>query len=171
MAMTLDILALVLLVLACAAGLGLTLIGLSGAWLMVLAGVIVAAWRPAQLGWEPVAWAGGLAALAEAIEFLAGALGASRAGASKRAIVGAMVGGLVGAVLGTPIFPIVGTILGGAIGAGAAAAALELSVAPDQRANPRQVALGAFVGRIVAVLAKSALAATTAVLLVWSAAT
>lgn len=65
-----------------------------------------------------------LAVVGEAVEFLAGAMGASKQGASRRAmvlaLVGTVVGSLVGTAVGVPV-PVVGPIIG-ALGGGAAGA-------------------------------------------------
>lgn len=121
-------LAMLLLLALNAAGVFLVALQLPGTWLMLLVTLGGAWWAKWQFGytWEdaPITWwtlgvLGVLAIIGEVLEFVAGAAGASKAGASKRGIVGAIVGGVVGAILGTFIpIPIVGTLVGAAIGAG-----------------------------------------------------
>ncbi len=115
-------LALVAFMLVCALGVVLTALQLPGTWLIVLATGLVAWWRWDQqtIGWYALAAVLGLAILGEVLEFIAGALGARTAGASKRAAAIAIVGGVIGAIAGTPLIPIpiVGTLVGAAIGAG-----------------------------------------------------
>lgn len=71
----------------------------------------------------------GLAVFGELIEFVSGALGAKKAGASKKStlysILGSMGGAMVGAVVGVPI-PVVGSIVAALLfgGVGAAAGAM-----------------------------------------------
>src|SRR5262245_43829261 len=109
----------ILLFLLLALGWGLTLFSLPGNWLIVAAAAAYAFLTPdgnePLIGWTTVAVLAGLATLAEVLEFAAGAVGASRAGGSKRgallAIVGAVVGSAAGAVIGLPI-PVVGSIAG-----------------------------------------------------------
>jgi len=106
-----------------ALGVALTALQLPGAWLMVGFTSLVAWW-----GWDQQLISGytlaallGLALVGELVEFVAGAMGARWAGASKRGAAIAIVAAVVGAVVGTfaiPI-PIVGTLLGAALGAGA----------------------------------------------------
>lgn len=94
-----------------------TLLGLPGNWLMVLAAVLYVALVPdsaATMGWSVVLVLAALATAGEVVEFLAGALGAAKTGASRRgvalALAGSVAGGLAGLFVGIPI-PIVGPIL------------------------------------------------------------
>jgi len=111
------LLALLLIVLL-VAGWMLTLVGLPGNWLMVGTTAVYAWLVPAQsraaIGWKVVAAMLVLAVLGEVVELLAGALGAARAGGSRRgaalALVGSLAGALVGAVVGLPI-PLVGSLV------------------------------------------------------------
>lgn len=106
---------LVVILLACWA---VTLFGLPGNWLMVIATVVY--WflftgnSSLAIGWPVVAAAAALAALGELIEFVAAAAGAGKAGGSKRAaalaLVGSLLGGVVGLVVGLPI-PVVGQVV------------------------------------------------------------
>jgi uncharacterized protein YqgC (DUF456 family) len=104
---------------------GLNLIGLPGNWLIVMIAVIYAWAMPAESRADITWWAiGGLASLAllgEALEFLAGALGAAKAGASRRAAVmalgGSLAGGIVGLFVGVPI-PVIGSLVGAVVFAG-----------------------------------------------------
>ena len=109
------------------------LVTLPGNWLMVaiLAGY---AWysdsgQTVEIGWRVVATAFVLALMGEAVEFLAGAAGAKRAGASRRstlyAIGGSMIGAILGAVVGVPI-PIIGSLIAAVLfgGVGATAGAM-----------------------------------------------
>jgi uncharacterized protein YqgC (DUF456 family) len=66
------------------------------------------------------------AVAAEILEFAAGALGAKRAGGSRRgtimAVVGSMIGAVLGAIIGLPI-PIIGSVLAAILFAGMGATA------------------------------------------------
>jgi uncharacterized protein YqgC (DUF456 family) len=114
-----------LLVLALLVGWGLTLFALPGTWVMVGAAVIYALLAPATgaaaIGWQAMVALVVLAALGELIETAAGAVGAQRAGASRRsvvlAIVGSIAGAMIGAGVGSPL-PVIGTIVGAVLGAG-----------------------------------------------------
>ena len=98
----------------------LNFVGLPGNWL-VLAASALYAWLIPDEGRTDISWwaVGGLLVLAllgEIFEFAAGALGASKAGASRRgaalALCGSLVGGVVGLFVALPIpIPIVGSTM------------------------------------------------------------
>lgn len=145
-----------LLVLAQVAGLLLIPFGLPGTWLQVLGLVGFAAMTDfAVVGAVPIVIVLVLAALGEVVEFVLGGRYARKYGGSRRAAWGAILGGLAGAIVGVPIF-LVGSVIGAFVGAFAGAALLELTRSPDTRAALR-VGWGAFVGRLVATAAKSAI--------------
>lgn len=145
-----------LLALAQVAGLLLIPFGLPGTWLQVLGLVAFAALTDfSVVGAVPIAIVAVLALLGEVIEFALGGRYARKYGGSRRAAWGAILGGLVGAFVGVPIF-LVGSVIGAFVGAFAGAALLELTRSPDARAALR-VGWGAFVGRLVATAAKSAI--------------
>ena len=114
------------------AGWVMTLLCLPGTWIIVVSAAVYAyfvpdGWR-VDIGWVVVAVVLALAVLGEIIESLAVAVGAKRAGGSKRsaflALCGSIGGGLVGGVLGLPIpviGPVVAVVLGAAFGATAGA--------------------------------------------------
>lgn len=120
----------IVLVLASAAAWVATLFMLPGTWVIVGLVALAAFFLPEApdrslgLSWYEVAGIGGLAVLGEVLEFVAGAAGAKKAGASRRAIglslVGAVAGSLLGATVGIPIplvGPIVAALAGGGLGA------------------------------------------------------
>jgi uncharacterized protein YqgC (DUF456 family) len=102
----------------------LLLLGIAGTLLpalpgppLVFAGLLLAAWIDGftRVGAGTLAACGVLGALTYAADFAAGALGARRMGASRRAVVGAAVGTLVGLFFGIPgliLGPFVGAVLG-----------------------------------------------------------
>ena len=102
----------------------LILVGVAGTVLpalpgapLVFAGVLLAAWIDgfARISGWTVAVVGVLALAAFAADFLAGLLGAKRAGASRLAIVGAAVGTVAGVVTGLwglLFMPLVGAAVG-----------------------------------------------------------
>ena len=125
-----DVVLAVLLVLVCIVFWGLNLIALPGNWLAVLL-LALYAWLGPQQGRTaititPVIAAAICAVVAEILEFAAGALGAKRAGGSRRgtimAVIGSMLGALLGAVIGLPI-PLVGPVLAAILFAGIGATA------------------------------------------------
>ena len=100
---------------------------LPGNWIIVALTAVFAFFLPDQdgpgLGWTIVAVVAVLAVLGEVFEFVAGAAGAAKQGASRRAMVlsavGAIVGSIGGSIAGSFIpIPVVGTIVG-ALGGGA----------------------------------------------------
>ena len=99
----------------------LIVIGLAGTVLPVLpgvpimyAGMLLAAWAGhfQRVGAATLILLGVLAAISIALDFIAGALGAKRVGASRRAQWGAFLGAVVGIFFGIP-----GLVLGPFIGA------------------------------------------------------
>src|SRR5882724_13128342 len=95
-----------------------TLVSIPGNWIVVGLTAIFAWWYPVELGrgiaWQTVGIAAILAIVGEIIEFSAGAAGAAKHGASRRAVdlslVGAMLGSLAGFFVGIPI-PIIGPLV------------------------------------------------------------
>lgn len=107
----------VLAVLLVVVGLGgILLPALPGAPL-VFAGLLLASWAEdfAHVGtWTFVAL-GALTVLAQAADFAAGALGAKKFGASRRAVIGAAIGAVVGLFFGIPgilLGPFAGAVIG-----------------------------------------------------------
>ncbi len=95
---------------------GVVLPGLPGIPL-VLAGLVLGAWIDDfdYVGRNTLLVIGVLALLATSVEFAASALGAKRAGAHRRAVVGAALGALVGlffALPGIVIGPFAGAVIG-----------------------------------------------------------
>lgn len=116
------------LVVMCAVGWLANLISLPGNWIAVALLGLYAWLGPShgrvQIGFLVPAVAFGLALLGEAFEFAAGAVGARKAGASRRstlyAIVGSMSGAVLGAFIGIPVpvvGPVIAAILFGGLGA------------------------------------------------------
>jgi hypothetical protein len=169
---------LILILLACWF---VTMLGMPGNWLMVAATALYACLVPAQsrvaLGWKTVLALLVLAALGEIVELLAGALGAARAGGSRRgavmALAGSILGGLLGIIVGLPI-PLVGSILAAvlfaALGALAGAVLGETWSGKGPSAS-WQIAKVAFWGRLKGTLGKLLIGAimilVAAVALLW----
>jgi hypothetical protein len=153
-----------LLVGACLAGVLVTPIALPGTLIILLAaGVYAWATDFATVGW-PLLWTlVAIAAAAEAAEWLTGAVGARRAGGSRRAawlaIAGAFVGGLLGAGVGFGLGAIPGALLGAFAGAFLAEASLE-----GDFDRARRVGWGALVGRAWGMAIKGAAAVAMTIL-------
>ncbi len=147
-------------------GLFLNIIGLPGLWLMVAAHAAYAwATWPRFAGWESLVALLALALLAELAEFVAGAAGSKSAGGTFRSAAGAIIGGIVGAIAGQILIPIpiVGAVIGACGGSFLGAAGLESThVKQDVETTAmhwdraRRVGWGAFKGRLVGIVLKSA---------------
>ena len=116
---------------------------------LVFAGLVVAAWAEGftYVGQGTLVVLLVLCLLGYGIDFLAGALGASRYGASKYSIIGAAIGAIAGMFFGLP-----GIILGPFIGAVVG----ELYVRRDLQAAGR-AGFGAWIGLIAGTAAKIAI--------------
>jgi uncharacterized protein YqgC (DUF456 family) len=132
-------------------------IGLSGNWFvagLALVHALVTGFDP--LGWRVLAILVGLALLGEGVEFVLGTFYVARKGATRGGVVLAFVGGIVGAVLGNGIVPVVGAVLGSFVGAFAGAVGGEFL--RQQRLEPSlRIGGHAFVGRLLAMVAKHAI--------------
>jgi uncharacterized protein YqgC (DUF456 family) len=129
--------------------LGVILPVLPGAPLIFL-GAVLAAWgeRFAYIGYPTLIVLGLLAALAVAVDFIAGAFGVKRFGASPRAVTGATLGAIVGLFFGL-VGVLIGPFVGAAIG--------ELSVRRNLAAASR-AGVGAALGLALGTAAKLAIA-------------
>ena len=162
-----TIVILVLFAIVGAACVLLALIGLAGTWIMVVLAIVIELvdswWGDGETwGWTALGICIGLAIVGELMELGAGALGAKVGGGSKRAMVGAIVGGIVGGIALTPFIPIpvVGTLVGAVIGTFAGAVIGELThKEPAAMGSIATSAVGATIGRILGVLAKTGVAA------------
>ena len=131
--------------------LGMILPVLPGAPVIFL-GALLAAWGEefAYIGYGTLIVLGLLAAFAVAVDFIAGAFGVKRFGASPGAVTGATIGAIVGLFFGL-IGVLVGPFVGAAIG--------ELSVRRNLAAASR-AGVGAALGLALGAAAKLAIAFT-----------
>lgn len=159
-----SVIAAVLLVVLCAAAWGLNLISLPGNWIGVAMLATFAWLGPDEgrlaIGYVAVGAAFAFALLGEALEFAAGAVGATKAGASRRstvfAMIGSMVGAIGGATIGIPvpvIGPVLAAILFGGLGATAGAMYGEWTDGRNWKEN-WTIGHAAFWGRTAGVLGK-----------------
>lgn len=158
-------LAVLLLLLILTVAWALNLFTLPGNWLMVAAVAVFALLIEEDgsigIGWPVVIGLVVLALVGELIEMGAGALGAARAGGSKRgavlAVFGSMAGSLAGAFVGLPIpfvGPVVGILLGASTGALGGAMLGEWWKGRDLDES-WQVGHNAFWGRLLGTLGKT----------------
>lgn len=106
----------------------------------------------------------GLAIIGEILEYILGVSMAIKRGASRRAAFGGIIGGIAGAFAGIPVF-MIGPVIGLFIGVFAGAFLVELAVKKNAAASFRS-AMGAFYGRLGAVLVKT-LIGITMVIILW----
>ncbi len=152
----------------------LNFISLPGNWLIVAAATLFALFvhGPDRQGitWTTVGVLCVLGTVGEIIEFVAGAAGAAKQGASRRAIglsiLGAIVGSAMGIGAGLPVPVIgsaVGAIFGGAIGAFVGAL---LGERWSGKSLPEGIAVGqaAFLGRLLGTVGKLAVGAIMVVI-------
>ncbi len=141
--------------------------GIPGSWISLGAiAVYAAATRFSAVGWRMLLVMAGIAAAGEIAESLLGTLYVARKGATKWGVLGAFAGGLLGAIFGTAIVPVVGSILFGFVGAFAGAVASEYAY---YRSLDRALRTGffAFVGKLLAMLVKFALAIVVLALFIY----
>lgn len=117
---------------------------------LVLAGIVLGAWIDdfAHVGWPSLTLITLLAVLAWALEYVAGLLGAKRAGASRQALIGAALGTVAGIFMG-----LVGILFMPLLGA----AAGEYLARRDQR-HAVKVGLWTWLGLMAGLLAKVVIA-------------
>ncbi len=128
---------------------GLALPALPGAPVL-FAGLLLAAWIDdfTYVGAGTLAVLGVLTILTYVVDFIAGAFGAKRFGASRRGVVGSFIGALVGLFFGIP-----GLLLGPFIGAVLGELSMQRSLGAAGRSG-----VGATLGLVIGSAAKLALA-------------
>jgi uncharacterized protein YqgC (DUF456 family) len=136
----------------------LIFIGLPGSWIALAAIVAYGiATRFSPLGWKLLLVMAAIGGVGEIVESLLGIVYVARKGATKWGVLGAFAGGIAGAIAGTMIVPLVGSIAFGFVGAFVGAVACEYAY---YRSLDRALRTGffAFIGKLLAMLAKFALA-------------
>jgi len=100
--------------LLCAAGMGLSLLTISGTWLVLAAGVLARLLGGGFPGWGTLAAFGGVCVAVEAGEWYSSSWGITKRGGSGAAGWMSLLGGIAGAVLGGIFIPlaIVGPLAG-----------------------------------------------------------
>jgi uncharacterized protein YqgC (DUF456 family) len=155
-------------------GIALTAMTLPGTWLAIV-GALLAQWwymeyhdGDQMFSWWSIGACVALAIIAEIVEFFASAVGAAKAGGTRRGAIGSIIGGLVGAIVGQILIPvpILGAILGATIGAGLGASVGERTRDGVTLKQAATVGAGAAAGRFAATIAKTGFAAAIAVIIV-----
>ncbi len=147
-------------------GVGLTLFTLPGNFVILLAAVVYGFYEGFSRFDAGFLFAlAGLFVLGEAVEFVAGMLGAKRQNASARAVLATLAGGVAGALAGSVVLPVLGTVAGAVVGAFVLSYAAEYSKTGDREKSAR-VARGAAAGLLAGTLFKLAVAVGMAAALV-----
>lgn len=154
--------------LLCAGGVGLSLVSLSGTWLVGAAALVAAmlnGW--VDPGWGVVLVFFGIAGAIELAEFVAGVYGVQRRGGSRWAGLAALGGGIAGGLLGilVPVW-LVGSLVGMFAGSFLAVFAVEYR-RTRHRGQAVHVARGAVVARVAVLLLKIGATAGMCVYLAW----
>ncbi|MBY0111290.1 MAG: DUF456 domain-containing protein [Phycisphaerales bacterium] len=154
------------LVLAAALGFVLTLLTLPGLWLPIVVALGFQWFHPEMFSWWTIGAAVLLGVMAETLEFVASAAGATKAGGTKRSAAGAILGTLAGAIVGSAFFFPIGTILGAVAGAGVGAVLLDKTRVERTWSESTRVGAGAAAARGIAIVIKASFSAIIAMLLV-----
>ena len=130
---------------------GIVLPALPGT-ILVLAGIVLGAWIGdfQEVGWLALTAVGVLAVLAWLMDYVAAALGAKRAGASRQAIIGAAIGTVAGIFMG-----LVGVLFMPLVGAAAGE-----FIARRHHGQALRVGVATWLGLLAGMLAKFVLAFT-----------
>jgi len=169
-----TVLIVLIMLLAVATGMVLAFLTLPGVWFMLVAAIAVELVFPNQTVFHPATLITlvVIAILGEIFELLASAVGAGKAGGSRKSGFLSVIGALIGAIAGTVLIPLplVGTIAGACIGAGLFALFSERLIERRDWDQSAQVARGAALGRLAATFVKISIAIVVGVALVWAAA-
>ncbi len=162
--------------LSCLCAVVMVVLTLPGIWCMFVVSGLCLLWRPDIITWRAVVVIGVIGVIAEAVEFLASAVGVKRLGGSRRGAMGSIVGTIIGAILGgvfLSVIPVVGwvlgPILGGILGAGAGALVVERGVVRMSWRDSVRSGGGAAMGRTVSIFVKLGLALGAGVIFMFAA--
>lgn len=139
-------------------GIGLTVIGLPGNWLIFFIALGYGYLESfVYMNHTVLLILFGAVLAGELVEFVAGALGAKKENASNRAVLAAFIGGIAGGILGTGIMPGLGSIAG-AVGGSFAAGYLAEYAATGNSEKAGRVAKSIVVGQALGLIFKLAMA-------------
>ncbi len=139
------------------AGIGLTIVGIGGTFLIVIGALFynLITWSMA-ISSSTLLWITGLAVIGELLEWIITLVGMKTAGVSRHALIGTIVGAVIGGIA-LSIVPIIGTIIGIVLGAMAGAWLLEFYHNKNSQ-KAWKAAKAALLGRALVSLAKFVLA-------------
>ena len=109
-----------------------------------------------------------IAIAGEVLEYVIGIKAAKSGGASRAGVTGAIIGGLAGAIIGVPVF-LIGSLIGMFIGAFLGAVVAELSVEKKPFKHAVKAGIGAFKGRVGAIMVKELLGVVMIIVIVMAA--
>ncbi len=139
-------------------GIGLTIIGLPGNWLIFFVALGYGYLEAfAYMNNTVLLILFGAVLAGELVEFIAGSLGAKKENATKTAILAAFIGGIAGGIIGTGIMPGLGSIAG-AVGGSFTAGYLAEYAATGNREKAGRVAKSIVVGQALGLIFKLATA-------------
>jgi len=139
------------------AGVSLTMVGLPGNLLVLLAALGYGYWEGfVHLNTKLLWILCGVFLIGETVEFIAGALGAKSKKASGWTITAALCGAVAGSIVGTSFLPLAGSFLGAMLGAFAASYAVEYFLTRDA-AKAISVARSVMCGQIIGMVVKFSL--------------
>jgi len=152
-------------------GCAMTVLTLSGAWLILLAALLVQFFAPGTFATSTLIVVAILTLAGDVLEALSSGVTARRAGASRSAARWSVAGGIAGALLGSFLLPIpiVGTLAGAAVGAGIGTSAIHHREGHQFR-DVSRVGAAALSGRLAATIIKAALTVAVGVIVVAAAA-
>ena len=139
------------------AGIGLTIVGIGGTFLIVIGALLynLITWSM-NISANTLLWITGLAVIGELLEWIITLVGMKTAGVSRYALMGTIVGAVIGG-MALSIVPIIGTIIGIVHGAVLGAFAMEIYHTHDAQ-KAWKAAKTALLGRALVSLTKFVLA-------------
>lgn len=133
----------------------LSVLALSGSWLVLLA-ALIAKLSVGAPAWGSIVIFTLLCIASEIFEALAGFIGVQKRGGSALAGVAALLGGLIGATMGTALLPVIGTLAGMIIGSFAAAFSTEW-LRLRHHGKAAHIAWGTVISRLAVLFVKTGL--------------
>jgi len=148
-------------------GVFMTMVGLPGNILIVLAGLMYGYYDGFEhVNYVVLASVVGVFMMGEVIEFWAGLIGAKKEKASTRAVVAAFIGTVLGGIWGTVILPLIGSIIGALLGAFMITAVAEYTKTKNKE-QAKRVAIGVLKGQIVGMVFKVVAAVGMSIVLIY----
>jgi uncharacterized protein YqgC (DUF456 family) len=139
------------------AGMGLTALGLPGNLLIFVTALAYGYYDGfVHIGYTFLFNLLGILLLGELVEFIAGAYGAKRERASKRATVAAVFGAILGGIVGTGLLPVIGSLLGAMCGSFIVSFVAEYTKTGDMEKSQR-VAKSVMTGQMIGMIVKFAI--------------